>query len=49
MVNQTLLKLKMDRNQIGDDGITAIAASLSKSSITELDVRLCGISVVGVS
>ena len=48
MVNQTLLKLKMDRNQIGDDGITAIAASLSKSSITELDIRSCGISVVEV-
>ena len=48
MVNQTLLELYMGGNQIGDDGITAIASSLSNSSITLLDVRLCGISVVGV-
>ena len=47
MVNQTLLKLYMANNQIGDDGITAIAGSLSNSSITLLDVILCGISVVG--
>ena len=48
MVNQTLLKLYMEGNQIGDDGITAVASSLSNSSITLLDVRRCGISVVGV-
>ena len=48
MVNQTLLELIMNGNQIGDDGITAIASSLSNSSITLLDVRRCGISVVGV-
>ena len=48
MVNQTLLELYMEINQIGDDGITAIASSLSNSSITLLDVRGCGISVVGV-
>ena len=48
MVNQTLLELIMNDNQIGDDGITAIASSLSNSSITLLDVRRCGISVVGV-
>ena len=47
MVNQTLLILYMARNQIGDDGITAIAGSLSNSSITLLDVWRCGISVVG--
>ena len=47
MVNQTLLKLYMHSNQIGDDGITAIAGSLSNSSITLLNVRGCGISVVG--
>ena len=46
MVNQTLLQLDMDRNQIVDEGITAIAGSLSNSSIT-LSVRWCGISVVG--
>ena len=48
MVNQTLLELDMEGNQIGDDGITAIAGSLSNSSITLLDVRGCDISVVGV-
>ena len=48
MVNKTLLKLWMERNQIGDDGITAIAGSLSNSSITLLDVEGSGISVVGV-
>ena len=47
MVNQTLLELYMTDNQIGDDGITAIAGSLSNSSITLLDVEGCGISVVG--
>ena len=47
MVNQTLLELHMMGNQIGDDGITAIAGSLSNSSITQLIVFGCGISVVG--
>ena len=47
MVNQTLLELYMWNNQIGDDGITAIAGSLSNSSITVLNVNMCGISVVG--
>ena len=47
MVNQTLLQLHMEDNQICDDGITAIAGSLSNSSITLLDVWGCGISVVG--
>ena len=48
MVNQTLLELDMEGNQIGDDGIIAIAASLSNSSITLLDVSGCGISDDGV-
>ena len=48
MVNQTLLVLYMGHNQIGDDGITAIASSLSNSSIALLDVRVCRISDVGV-
>ena len=38
----------MGNNEIGDDGITAIAGSLSNSSITVLDVSGCGISFVGV-
>ena len=47
MVNQTLLELRMRNNQICDEGITAIAGSLSDSSITLLSVSECGISVVG--
>ena len=47
MVNKTLLELYMDGNQISDDGIIAIARSLINSSITLLDVRQCGIRVVG--
>ena len=48
MVNQTLQELYMGVNHIGDDGIIAIAESLSKSSITLLNVIRCGISVVGL-
>ena len=48
MVNQTLLELYMWGNKIGDDGITAIAGSISNSNITLLDVRTCGIGLVGV-
>ena len=48
MVNQTLLELYMGHNHIGDDGIIAIASSLSNSSITVLDVMRCGITDVGV-
>ena len=48
MVNQTLLELNMADDKIGDDGITAIAGSLSNCGITLLDVRQCDISVVGV-
>ena len=48
MVNQTLLELYMWENQIGNDGITAIAGSLNNSSITLLDASGYGISVVGV-
>ena len=48
MVNQTLLELHMYGNKIGDDGITAIAESLSNSNITLLNVGECGIGLVGV-
>ena len=48
MVNQTLLELDMRGNDIKDEGITAIAGSLSNSSITELDVMKCGITFTGV-
>jgi len=47
MVNQTLLELYMGHNNIGNDGITAIAGSLNNSSITVLDVQLCGITFTG--
>ena len=48
MVNQTLLELDMKGNDIKDEGITAIAGSLSNSSITVLYVRECGITFTGV-
>ena len=48
MVNQTLLELDMGYNNIKDEGITAIAGSLSNSSITVLNVRWCGITFTGV-
>ena len=49
MVNQTLLELRMWDNKIGDDGITAIAGSLSNSNITLLGVTGCGFGLVGVT
>ena len=48
MVNQTLLELYMWDNNITDDGITAIAGSLTSSSITVLHVVSCGITFTGV-
>ena len=51
MVNQTLLELHMNRNRIGDDGITAIAGSLSNGNTTlvRLHVGWCGIGLAGVT
>ena len=49
MVNQTLLELHMRDNKIGENGITAIAGSLSNSNITLLNVRWCDIGLVGVT
>ena len=34
-------------NEIGDDGITAIAGALSNSQINELNVETCGITLTG--
>jgi len=48
MVNQTLQELNMGGNYIHDEGITALAGSLSNSSITLLDVQRCGITFTGV-
>jgi len=39
--------LHMLGNDIGDDGITAIAGRLSNSQISELDVSRCGITLTG--
>lgn len=47
-VNQTLQELSMSWNNVGDDGIMAIAKSLCKSCITILDIRGCGITDNGV-
>ena len=47
MANHTLLELHMGHNEIGDDGITAIAESLTNSNIVLLDV--CGIGLVGIT
>ena len=38
----------MGNSNIGNDGITAIARSLSNSSVMLLDVTRCGISFIGV-
>ncbi|XP_065901851.1 NACHT, LRR and PYD domains-containing protein 3-like isoform X2 [Dysidea avara] len=43
----SLQVLEMPFNNIGDDGITAIAGTLSNSQISELDVRGCGITLTG--
>ena len=48
-VNQTLLQLYIMENDIGDDGIAAIAASLNNSSITVLHARNCGITYGGAT
>ena len=46
-INKTLQALWIGFNNIGDDGITAIAETLGKSQIRILDVRECGISDAG--
>ena len=47
-VNRTLSVLYMWNNAIGDDGIATIARSLCNSSVVELGVSWCSISVIGV-
>jgi len=39
--------LNMSRNNIGDDGIIAIAGTLSNSQISKLYVSWCGITLTG--
>jgi len=44
----SLQVLEMSSNKIGDNGITAIARTLSSNQISELNVREGGISLTGV-
>ena len=43
----SLQVLDMCNNNIGDDGITAIAGTLSNSQISELQISRCGITLTG--
>ena len=47
MVNHSLQELNMSRNNIGDDGISAIARGLGNCKINKLYVSHCGITVTG--
>ena len=47
MVNHSLQELEMWDNNIGDDGISAIAVALGNCNINELDVHECGITLTG--
>ena len=47
MVNHSLQQLDIKVNNIGDDGISAIASALGNCKISELDVSGCGITLTG--
>ena len=47
MVNHSLQQLYMWRNDIGDDGISAIAGALGNCKINKLSVQWCGITLTG--
>ena len=47
MVNHSLQELYMWNNNIGDDGISAIAGALGNCKINKLDVHHCGITLTG--
>ena len=47
MGNHSLQQLWMGYNNIGDDGITAIAGALGNCRIDLLDVQDCGITLTG--
>ena len=49
MVNHSLQKLYMRNNNIGDDGISAIAGALGNCKINRLDVDQCGITLTGAT
>jgi len=48
MVNHSLQTLYMEDNNIGDDGISAIAGALGNCKINILDITGCGITLTGV-
>ena len=47
MVNHSLQELYMRNNNIGDDGISAIAGALGNCKINRLDVNECDITLTG--
>ena len=47
MVNHSLQQLYMSHNNIGDDGISAIAGALGNCKINKLDIQQCGITLIG--
>ena len=47
MVNHSLQELDITENNIGDDGISAIAGALGNCKISKLDVGWCGITLTG--
>ena len=47
MVNHSLQELYMHNNNIGDDGISAIAGALGNCKINILDGTACGITLTG--
>ena len=49
MVNHSLQELYMWRNNIGDDGISAIAGALNNSKINILNVNNCKITLIGAT
>ena len=49
MVNHSLQELYMYDNNIGDDGISAIAGALGNCKINKLDVRSCNITLIGAT
>ena len=49
MVNHSLQELNMWNNNIGDDGISAIAGALGNCKMNKLDVQQCGITLTGAT
>ena len=47
MVNHSLQELNIQKNNIGDDGISAIAGALGDCKISDLRVNRCGITLTG--